>query len=66
MQTVIVNKVQCMKCKDVIESKHRHDMVWCSCKSCAVDGGRDYLKRVGVPSNMLDMSICEGEYDERT
>ena len=36
---ILVNKIQCKKCKDIIESKHVHDFKWCSCKSIAVDGG---------------------------
>lgn len=43
------NKIQCTKCGDVIESVHRHDFKWCKCKSVAVDGGKDYLKRSGGP-----------------
>lgn len=39
------NAVQCKNCKDVIESKYRHDYVTCSCGHTAVDGGHDYLKR---------------------
>lgn len=44
---IIKNSVKCLKCLDVIESKHRHDFVWCKCKSIAVDGGKEYLKRCG-------------------
>ena len=40
-------KVRCKKCKDVIVSKHRHDMVWCKCMRTAVDGGSDYTKITG-------------------
>lgn len=42
---IILNKIRCKLCGDVIESKHTHDYVTCSCKSCAVDGGRGYLRR---------------------
>lgn len=42
---IVKNAVKCLNCGDVIESKHRHDFVWCSCQSVAVDGGKDYLKR---------------------
>ena len=38
--------IQCKKCIDIIESVHRHDFKWCSCKSIYIDGGRDY-QRVG-------------------
>jgi len=37
-------KIKCLICNDIIESKSRHDFVWCSCGNVAVDGGEDYLK----------------------
>lgn len=43
---VFLNQAKCLKCGDVITSSHRHDFVWCSCKSVAVDGGSAYSKRV--------------------
>lgn len=39
-----VNAAKCLCCGDIIESKHRHDYVSCSCGMCAVDGGHDYQK----------------------
>lgn len=39
--------VQCIKCEEIIYSLHRHDMRWCSCKSIAIDGGRQYTKLTG-------------------
>jgi hypothetical protein len=56
MSRIKCNKAKCLKCLEVIESKHVHDFVWCSCKAIAVDGGKDYLKRVGDPSLMIDLS----------
>jgi hypothetical protein len=53
---IIVNKAKCKKCGDIIESKHRHDFVWCKCKSIAVDGGKAYLRRIGNPEDLEDMS----------
>lgn len=44
---IISNKVRCLSCDDIIESTHRHDFVRCSCRNIAVDGGHDYLRRVG-------------------
>lgn len=38
------NKVQCLLCKDIIQSMYRHDFKWCKCESIAVDGGGQYLK----------------------
>lgn len=39
------NMIKCLKCGDVIESVSVHDFRWCSCHSCAVDGGKEYLRR---------------------
>ena len=39
------NKAKCLTCGDVIESKHLHDFVSCSCGKLAVDGGLAYIKR---------------------
>lgn len=54
------NRIKCLKCGDTIESKHRHDFVWCSCKSCATDGGHDYQRVIGNKEDWENMS----EYDE--
>ena len=43
---IFLNQAKCLKCGDVITSSHRHDFVWCSCKSLAVDGGSWYTKRL--------------------
>ena len=51
------NSAKCAKCGDEIESTHRHDFVWCSCKSIAVDGGTSYLKRIGSLQNFIDTSV---------
>lgn len=42
---IVYNAIKCKECGQVIESKHRHDYVTCSCGACSVDGGHDYLKR---------------------
>lgn len=44
--TILKNKAKCLKCGDIIESKHRHDFVFCKCGDLAVDGGKDYLRRL--------------------
>lgn len=43
---IFENQIKCMKCGDVIRSKNLHDYVECGCKSCAVDGGSWYGKRI--------------------
>lgn len=42
---ILVNKIKCKKCGDVIESTYTHDYKQCSCGSCVVDGGHEYLRR---------------------
>ena len=56
---ILVNKIQCKKCKDIIESKHVHDFKWCTCKSIAVDGGLEYLRRVGNLEDIIELSEFE-------
>jgi hypothetical protein len=36
--------VICPHCKQLIVSEHRHDMRFCFCGYCFVDGGQDYLR----------------------
>lgn len=36
--------LKCLKCGDVIFSKHRHDFRRCKCGACFVDGGDDYFR----------------------
>lgn len=56
------NKIRCRVCGDTIQSVHRHDFRYCKCGLVAVDGGRDYLKRVGEYGNWEELSE-EEEYD---
>lgn len=42
---ILVNKIQCRKCKDIIESHGQHDFKWCQCGTVGVDGGKDFLRR---------------------
>lgn len=60
---ILKNAVQCKVCGEIIESKHRHDFVVCKCfresdgaKGCAVDGGHDYLRRLGNPNDIINLS----------
>lgn len=60
--TIISNKAKCNKCGEIVESKHRHDFVRCSCKNLAVDGGKDYLKRLYKEYGYEDLSeVTEDE-----
>ena len=53
---IIQNAVSCLACGDFIVSKHRHDFVTCTCGAVSVDGGQEYLRRVGDFSNVIDLS----------
>lgn len=50
------NKIKCKKCGDIIESKSTNDYKKCSCGAVAVDGGKDYLKRMGNEENYEELS----------
>jgi hypothetical protein len=39
-----MSKAKCLKCNDIIESKHRHDFVRCSCNEIFLDGGDEYIR----------------------
>ena len=60
---IISNKAQCKSCGDIIESFYTHDFKWCSCKSIAVDGGKSYLRRIGDPAILIELSEMKKEED---
>lgn len=47
MERIVYNAIKCKKCGEIIESTHRHDFKFCKCGAVAVDGGHDYLRRIG-------------------
>lgn len=56
-----LNKLRCGSCGGEITSKHRHDFRWCKCGAVAVDGGNEYLRRVGNFLNATELSEYELE-----
>lgn len=60
-QIIAVNRVYCKKCKDTPISHHGHDFTSCKCGAIAVDGGPNYLRRVGDLNCYIEFS----EYDYR-
>ncbi len=36
-------KIKCLICSDIIESKSVHNLVFCKCENCYIDGGNEYL-----------------------
>lgn len=60
MNRIIRNMAECRLCHDVIESKTRHDFVYCKCGEIFVDGGTDYIRRGASDlSNIIDRSEME-------
>ena len=59
MKRILVNKIQCNMCGDVIESISVHDFKRCKCGAVAVDGGHEYMKRCGNPEDITELSIFE-------
>ena len=41
MYKLVVNKIRCKFCGDVIESRSVHDFVQCRCGKCSTDGGQE-------------------------
>jgi hypothetical protein len=52
---IIRNAAQCAKCGDIIESKHRHDFVSCTCNAIFVDGGHAYLRSGGNREDFISL-----------
>ncbi|MBQ6477535.1 MAG: hypothetical protein IJI43_03785 [Bacilli bacterium] len=59
---IISNKIQCKKCGDIIESFYTHDFKSCKCGAVAVDGGKDYLRRVGNLEEIIELSVVEKKH----
>ncbi len=59
MKKIIINKIKCKKCGEIIESTHRHDFKFCKCNAVAVDGGHDYLRRTGNREDYEELSATE-------
>ena len=56
IERIRCNKIKCKKCGDIIESNDVHDFKWCSCGAVAVDGGHEYLIRLGNKEDYEDLS----------
>lgn len=61
---IIENKAQCKKCRDIIKSNSTNDFKRCSCGSIAVDGGLDYIKRLGNLDDIIELSKVEINKEE--
>ena len=54
---ILSNQAKCLKCGDAPWSAFRHDFRHCECGAMAVDGGMAYLRRLGNPEDIEEMSI---------
>lgn len=63
MKVISRNAIQCKHCGDIIESKSVHDFKYCSCMSCFVDGGLNYLRR-GCKTSPEEDYIDLSEYKD--
>jgi hypothetical protein len=53
------NAAKCRKCQVEIESFHVHDFKSCMCQSIFIDGGKDYLKRGGASTDIIELAEFE-------
>ncbi len=54
---IILNRVQCRECGEVLTSYHRHDYKTCGCTNeTMVDGGNEYQRYGGVDLDLVDTS----------
>jgi hypothetical protein len=54
---IVCNQIKCNKCGDTPFSRNRHDFRYCKCGAVAVDGGQEYLRRVGEIEDWEEISI---------
>lgn len=57
LEQIILNRVQCKSCGDVLTSYNRHDYKTCGCENeTMVDGGNDYQRYGGKDLDLVDIS----------
>ena len=57
MNQITRNAIQCVRCECTLVSTHRHHMVVCACDPpVGVDGGHEYLRRIGDPGHYRELS----------
>lgn len=61
MEKIIINRIKCKRCKDILESNFTHDFKFCSCGAVGIDGGKDYLRRTAryTFDDIEELSIVE-------
>ncbi|QSQ14071.1 DUF7695 domain-containing protein [Myxococcus landrumensis] len=55
-QRILRNSAKCKRCGDEVV----HMMAWCSCRKVGVDGGHEYIRRLGKPEDRIETSKVLG------
>jgi hypothetical protein len=58
---IIKNSVRCKRCLEIIESTLVHDCTFCRCGAVGVDGGHEYLRRIGSIEDIEELSVWTSE-----
>ena len=56
---IVKNRARCKKCGTILESRSVHDFKTCSCGAMSVDGGHEYIRRLGNPDDIEEMSVTQ-------
>lgn len=65
LEQIILNRVQCKECSEILTSYHRHDYVKCSCPNeTMTDGGQDYQRYGGQDMSKIDRSLTVYQTDD--
>jgi len=57
------NKLQCLSCGEILESKYRHDFQMCDCKNRTfIDGGDDYIRAGGADMDKIKLIPKDNSY----
>jgi hypothetical protein len=57
VKQIILNRVQCRECGEVLTSYHRHDYKTCGCTNeTMIDGGNEYQRYGGLNLDLVDTS----------
>lgn len=64
-QERVSRKLFCKFCKDVIQSRHVHDLQTCSCRQASIDGGSEYTRILGGLAGMV-LFVHESEIERRS
>ena len=57
-----MSKAVCAKCQGMMESKYRHDFVWCPCGKSFLDGGDEYFRAGGFTHGVPDDLMTAEEF----